>query len=702
MIAVTVFTTPVLAATSTDSVTTSYTYWLGYKEKTFSYCKPMYEVETVLTGNDFGYKDFNKPSDIFLSEDNKLYIVENGSSRLTIWDSNYNVVGSITAFIDSNGEKYEFLGSEGVFVTKEGEIYIADKSNKRILVGKEDGTLIEEHTLPETALIPSDFIYQPTRVVVDDNGFMYVISNGSTYGALLLTPNGEFQGFYGANKVKTDIASTIKTLWKDLFATNEQLQGQVQKIPFQFTDICIDQNDFTYTVTGITDMTDDSQTGQIRCLNPKGKTILTVKETEKYVNTDAYNFGDIEVAENNQGTGLRLQNFVSVDVDTGGYIYALDQTYGRIYVYDSECNLLNAFGGGVGVGTQSGTFENANSITVNNDRIYVSDNTKNSITVFKLNDYGKTLKEADTLYIKGEYERAKGLWETVNKIDPNCQLAYHGLAKAYLIEKDYERALQYSEEGLDYSTYNQAFTYARTGLLKDSFKLTLVIIVILIALIIAFFVIKKKKNWKFYINHKFKVYITSFLHPFEFANAIKFQNKGSLLLAVISLILFYAFEVLGITNGGFIFSKFDVHSYNSFYTLLSTVGLVILWSLCYWAVAVLLSGKCKLKEVFIVSSYAMLPQIFNAIFYLIASNVLVFEEATAITVVGVITLILSGIMLCIGCMVCSEFSFFKFVGVTIISVLAMCLVVFVIFMVLTLDQQLIVFIQSVLKEIVYR
>ena len=169
-----------------------------------------------------------------------------------------------------------------------------------------------------------------------------------------------------------------------------------------------------------------------------------------------------------------------------------------------------------------------------------------------------------------------------------------------------------------------------------------------------------------------------------------------------SLILFYVFEVLSITKGGFIFSKFDVHTYSSFYTLLSTIGLVILWTLCYWAVAVLMSGKCKLKEIFIVSSYAMLPQIFNAIFYLIASNVLVFEEATAITVVSAICLLLSGIVLCIGCMVCCEYDFFKFIGVTIISILAMCLVVFVIFMVLTLDQQLITFIQSIFKEVVYR
>jgi len=702
LVVLTIFTMTVSASTSTENVTSSYTYWLGYKEKTFTYCKQMYEVETILSGEDFGYTDFNKPSDIFVSENNKIYVVENGNSRLTVLDSELKVVNSITAFVDSNGLPYQFYGCEGVFVTSNNQIYIVDKLSKSILIGKEDGTLIKELKLPNSSLIPSDFIYQPTGIVVDDNGFMYVVSNGSTYGALLFKPDGDFQGFYGANTVKTDIGSAFETLWQDFFATDEQLQGQIQKVPFQFTDICLDSNNFIYTVTGMTNLEDDDQSGQIRCLNPKGRTILTVKETEKYTNTDSFNFGDIEIAENTQGTGFRFQNFVSVDVDSEGYIYALDQTYGRIYVYDSECNLLNAFGGGAGVGMQQGTFELANSIAVGEDRIFVTDNIKNNVTVFKLNDYGKLLRKADTLYIKGEYTKAKEFWEKVNRADPNCQLAYHGLAKAYLIEKDYEKALFYAKEGLDYSTYNQAFTYARTNILKNSFKWVLVVSIAIIFLIVLFIIIKKKKKWKIHINLKFKIYITSFLHPFEFANAIKFQNKGSFLFAIVTLVLFYMFEVLGITNGGFIFSKFDVHSYNSFYTFLSTIGIVVLWTFAYWAVAVLMSGKCKLKEVFIVSSYAMLPQVFNGIFYLIASNVLVFEEATAITVVSAISLILSGIVLCIGCMVCCEYSFFKFIGVTVISVLVMCLVVFVIFMVLSLDQQLITFIQSVFKEVVYR
>ena len=168
------------------------------------------------------------------------------------------------------------------------------------------------------------------------------------------------------------------------------------------------------------------------------------------------------------------------------------------------------------------------------------------------------------------------------------------------------------------------------------------------------------------------------------------------------LALYYIFEVLGKTRGGFLYSRVDMQNFNAIYTLVGSIGVILLWTICYWASAVLFSGKCKLREVFIISSYAMIPQIINGIFYLICSNALVLEESTAITVVSVIAMILSGIVICIGCMVVSEYGFFKFLGVTVVAVFAMVIVIFVVFMVLTLDQQLFSFGQSVFKEIIYR
>lgn len=71
-----------------------------------------------------------------------------------------------------------------------------------------------------------------------------------------------------------------------------------------------------------------------------------------------------------------------------GFIYALDATYGLIYIYDTDSNLIAAFGGGRGLGNQEGTFSAANSIALSGSRLMVADSLTNAVTVFELTAYG--------------------------------------------------------------------------------------------------------------------------------------------------------------------------------------------------------------------------------------------------------------------------------------------------------------------------
>ncbi len=691
----------VSADSSSGNPTYSYSYWLGYNEKTLVYVNPMYEVETVITGDRMGYTDFiNKPNDIYCASDGKIYITENDTSRLTVLDSEYNKIAAITSFVDKESNIYEFYGANGVY-EKDGAIYVSDTANARVLVGDISGNLIRVINAPDSSLLPDDFVFMPLNVAIDKKGYMYIVSSGSTYGALLFNPDGTFEGFYGANSVKATVSSVLGDLWNRFFATEEQLSGKIQKIPYQFTDIVIDNDDFVYTITGAADVENKNQEGQIRRLSPKSKNTLTVKSTDKYSNSDTFNFGNTEVAENADGSGYRLDNFTSIAVDSDGYIYALESTYGRIFVYDSECNLLCAFGGGTGKGEQNGSFVSASSLAVSDGKIFVTDSGTNRITVFKINEYGKLLKKADNLYIKGKYTEGKKYWQQINKLDSNCQLAYWGLAKACLLEENYDEALYFSKEGLDYASYNQAFSYVRSDRYKNLFPVALLTIAVVCGLII-FCKVKKRKIFKFKINRKVSVFATSFLHPFETADLVKNKKEGSLLIATVSLAVFYIFKVLETTAGGFLFTRYNKLTYNSFYTLLGTVGVVLIFVLCYWAMAVLFSGKCKIKDVYIITCYALLPQIFNGIFFIIFSNILVSAESAVISAISVITLIMSGIIMCIGLMVISDYGFFKFLGVTVTAVIAMIVVIFVIFMVAKLDQELIKFISGLVREIKYR
>ena len=135
---------------------------------------------------------------------------------------------------------------------------------------------------------------------------------------------------------------------------------------------------------------------------------------------------------------------------------------------------------------------------------------------------------------------------------------------------------------------------------------------------------------------------------------------------------------------------------------MGSIGVVILWSVCNWAISVLAEGKGHIQEVYIVTCYSLFPQIVGNILYLIMSNILLLKEETVLTTIITVCLILTGILLCIGTMIIHEFDFFRFIWTAIFTLIAMAIVIFLCFMIVILLQQFYSFIHTVFIEVVYR
>ena len=119
---------------------------------------------------------------------------------------------------------------------------------------------------------------------------------------------------------------------------------------------------------------------------------------------------------------------------------------------------------------------------------------KLTLTVFGETDYGRELKEARRLTLDGDYTLSKTVWESILKEDSNCQLAYIGLSKAALADKDYRAAADYAKAGLDRELYSKAFNYNRKAFLKNNFNILMPVILLTVAAIVAVCIIIKKKK----------------------------------------------------------------------------------------------------------------------------------------------------------------------------------------------------------------
>ena len=248
----------------------TYTYWYGFSGNTRKpvYSKPMYEVKSVLTSADLACTDTSSIADVHTGKYGLTYVLDGGSSRVLILDEDYKVSKIISVVIDEQDNYYYFKKARGIFVDDNNCIYIADTDNARVIKCDGDGKLIRLYTLPDSHLIPTGFSYQPVKVAVDNKGYVYILSNGSYYGAILYSPEDVFLGFYGANSVAATITQALTTLFNRLFMNNEKRSEMVSSLPFTFTDLWVDDEGFVYTATGSTRKID--QTGQIKRLNPGG------------------------------------------------------------------------------------------------------------------------------------------------------------------------------------------------------------------------------------------------------------------------------------------------------------------------------------------------------------------------------------------------------------------------------------------------
>lgn len=444
-----------------------------------------YTAEYFVTGDDID-KDsgssigsLSNPSDMYISADDLMYIVDTGNNRIVVTDLDFNLIATIDTFNLDNAEGLEDFDPEsdsgyfsetlksptGIFVDQySGDIYIADTENSRVPKTDIDGNVSRVVTRPTNSLYSSDLTFNPSKVCVDKAGNIYVVVRSVTKGAVMYDDEGEFLGFYGANRVEAT-AEVILNAFVNTFRTEEQRSRVTNSTPVGFSNFDIDDEGFIYTVTESTTTTTDL----VKKLSPEGENILSS------LGVDDVTWGD----EPPTYYSIYSQSSSLIDIDIGdnGEMNILDFAHGRVFQYDKLGNLMFIVGGS---GEQLGLFRTVTAIESRGDKIYVADGRKNSITVFERTTFGEIVTNATNLYNDGYYAESYEPWLTVIKYDGNYRRAYIGVGNALLSNKQYKEAMDYFEISISRARYNRAFEGYRDELLEQYFTPAIIIIIVLL------------------------------------------------------------------------------------------------------------------------------------------------------------------------------------------------------------------------------
>jgi len=439
-----------------------------------------YKPETVINGNQIGCGNLKNPEDLFIADNGDIYILDSGNARIVITDKDLKLKKIIDE-IKVNGTSQKMKEPMSIYINRSNEILIADKGNARVILIDQDGNMKKEMLRPETALIPETVTFEPIKALEDDKDNIYVISRNIYQGIILYNSSGKFNGFYGNNKVKGSVSAVANYILKK-FLTKKQKELSARYVPTEIKSIDINNEGYIYTVAFY------SQTEDIiKRLNPKG------------INTFKMETANSDDSQTVLTSDIILSKFADISIDDDGHIFTLDTESGKIFEFDPYGNKLLVFGG---LGLQAGLFRIPSALDVHEGKAYVLDRAKGNLTVFSTTSFGEIVHRAIKLYNEGLYEEAIDPWNDVLKRNANYNLAYIGLGKAYMNLGEYKTAMEYFKQGNSKDGYDEAFQKYRVEVVRKHFGRIATITAILLLLL--WIVNKKKITFKKMINQIFK------------------------------------------------------------------------------------------------------------------------------------------------------------------------------------------------------
>ena len=417
-------------------VTYNYSFWGEWVSSPAPYVP-----ETIVNGSDLGVGPFREPNDLFVTADGDVYVVDSGNNRIVVLDRELRPTAVIDSFV-REGREDAFRNPQGIFVTDDGHLLIADTGNGRVVHLDDRLRLVKLMESPESELLPAHFEFQPVRVVADRARRVYVLAAGVFDGFMEFNVDGTFTSFIGANRVRVD---PIELFWKRI-STREQRSRMVLFVPTEFTNLDIDDEGFIYATNG------DRWGETIKKLNAHGNDILRREG-------DFSPRGDLYFTANSGPSRL-----VDIDVAEGEIYSVLDSKRGRIFTYNGDGHLMYVFGG---LGNKRGEFHTPVAIERLGDDFLVLDKGLGELTRFRATEYGSTLNEAVRSYYRGDEERAVELFRKAVDMNANLDFAYSGIGKALLRQGKYAEAMTYFKLSMDQRNYSKAFQLRRKEVLRE-------------------------------------------------------------------------------------------------------------------------------------------------------------------------------------------------------------------------------------------
>ncbi|MDQ8737629.1 YIP1 family protein [Paenibacillus sp. LHD-38] len=627
------------------------------------------------------YSPLKRPQDIFIDRNDHIYIADTDNDRVVHFSADGIFMQEIKV------PESPLKSPQGVFAADNGDIYIADTGNKRVVKLNKKLQLQLEFTRPQSSLVNESFIYEPTNLVVDSRGFVYVVSKGSYQGVIQFEPSGQFFGFFGANATEVKMMDMVRKL----LYTKEQLSKQVRLLPPIIRNIDIDRQGFIYTVSG-------SSKEQVKKLNIRSENVWKeLSFGEKIAYTPEERDKEVQLSD--------------LSVDANGNMTVIDKNLNVVSQYDASGKLQFFWKSPPSSTAIMGLNQSPVAVATNSrNELFFLDDALNLVQKLKPTPLGAAIHEAFMLSQGGKYKESEQNWEKVTKLNALFSPAYYGMAQAAFNEGDYEQAKDLYKLAGHGQGYSDSYWQLRLIWFQKHFSLIANSLVI--SLVVFFIAVRLNRKYKFalpsglrfkwlrqtltrQLKHAF--YILK--HPLEGFSDLRFLNSGGYLSAFVLLGSTVLVLLVKTYYTGFSFNPKPPADINGSFIMTGFLVSWTSWVVCNYLIGTIQQGEARFKDVFVGSSYALFPFVLLGLPLALVSNVLTLSEGSIYQAIEWGILIWCGMLFFWKIQSLQNYSVGETTVNILLTLLAMIILWVLIFIVFGLASELVGFIYTIYQEV---
>ncbi|MCM1191220.1 MAG: YIP1 family protein [Butyrivibrio sp.] len=207
---------------------------------------------------------------------------------------------------------------------------------------------------------------------------------------------------------------------------------------------------------------------------------------------------------------------------------------------------------------------------------------------------------------------------------------------------------------------------------------------------------------KYFSKEKWKYMFYTITHPMDGYYWIRHQDRGSVPLAILMVILFSVSFSSNRLLASFVVNDIDPRGVDSLYELIGVLAAYLLLCVSNWSITCLMNGEGRMKDIAIAVGYGTVPITIMMFLGTLVSQFVADDEQAFYTMILAVGIAYGVIMVLVGIMQVHNYTLGKTLITLFLTLVAVFIIIFLLLLLSNLLGMVVNFVRSIYTEIIFR